>query len=117
MTEREAELEKELALLTEHKQKLDKEIDLLKLEKQCLHNLLNTNLKFLEGIKPIYVWHHVKRNNTTVKFLNGSTTTVHKGNGEEDCLETAIVYAIVKHIFGKKEIQRLAKLTKEINND
>ena len=114
MTEKEAELEKELALLTEHKNKLDKEINELKttinLLKNCLKKCFNSKLHE----KPIYVWHTKKRNNTTIKFMDGSVTTVKKAKGEKDCLETAIVYALVKHKYGKKTLEKLVSSTKEV---
>lgn len=76
----------------------DKDSKILELENKLdqLRTMVVANDYFKASITPIKVYHHKKRGNTTVKFLDGTSVTVHKMKEDADCLETAIVYAIFK---------------------
>lgn len=63
--------------------------------------------EFLSSITPVKVYHHKERKNTTVKFLDNSSVTVHLMQGDKNSLETAIAYALVKKIYPKKLIEKL----------
>ena len=72
---------------------------------------------FTASITPVQVYHNKKRDNTTVKFMDGKSITVHKTKGDKDCLETAIVYAIYKKLYTKKLLELLVKTVKETGGD
>lgn len=62
-----------------------------------------------------YMFHKKSKNNTSIKFMDGKTITVHKAEDDEDSLETAVAYAIaIKVVGGKSKLQRLVKLVKEV---
>jgi len=69
---------------------------------------------FLESITPVQVYKCSFRRSTTVKFLDGSSVTVHRMKGDKDCLETAIVYALFKKVYPKKLLVNLVKNTVKV---
>ena len=97
--------------MTEREAELEKEIEKLKIENVTLKNKIM--IKLLHDT-PVFVWHTKARDNTTIKFASGETITVHRAKGEVDSLETAIVYALAKHKYTKKIIDKLIKETKEV---
>jgi len=72
---------------------------------------------FTASITPTQVYHNKKRGNTTVKFMDGKSVTVHKMKNDKDCLETAIVYAIYKKLYSKKLLELLVKTVKETGGE
>ena len=63
--------------------------------------------KTLKGLMPVKVYYSKKRKNTTVIFADGKSVTVHKMEGDKDCLETAIVYALFKRNYPKEILKNL----------
>ena len=70
-------------------------------------------LKFISHTVPVKVYRCERRRNTTVIFEDGSSTTVKRKSGEKDCIETAIAYAIMKHLFEPQFINKLIKEKEE----
>ena len=102
--------------LISENEKLKQENKMLKIELNAANvrveitrDLIKDHQSFLESKIPTRVYRHKKRGNTTVVFKDGSSETVHLKQGEEDCLETAIIYALVKHSYKKSEIEKLMK--------
>lgn len=60
-----------------------------------------------EHIHPVKVYRTKSRGNTTVIFLDGSSETVKLKKGEKDCLDTAIAYALMKHVYPKNVVKKL----------
>lgn len=58
---------------------------------------------------PVKIMYHKSRRNTTVKFMDGSSVTVKLKKGERHCLETALAYALMKHIYPTSLIKLLIK--------
>ena len=87
------ELKKELSVANERSKEKDRTI----LE---VH-------KYIASITPVKVYHHRKRRNTTVVFLDGNSVTVTRAKGDKNCLETAIVYALFKKNYPKKLLENL----------
>lgn len=75
--------------------------------------VLNLHKEF-NNLTPVKVYHSKKRN-TTIKFKSGKSVTVKRMKGETDCLETAIVYAIVKNMYPKSMLKKLMKDVEEVN--
>lgn len=62
---------------------------------------------------PVKVYTHKKRRNTTVVFLDGSSVTVKRKQGEKDCIETAIAYCLLKQCLTQSEIKKLVNEREE----
>lgn len=69
--------------------------------------------EILDHGKPVQVFYHKGRRNTTVKFADGTCTTVKLKKGEKHCIETAIAYAIVKQTFETSYLKKLVREVKE----
>lgn len=100
--------------------KLDKQVKELTEENKTLRRDLLVEHNKFESIKksvsaltaemtPVKVYHHKGRDNTTVRFLDGKSVTVHRMKGDKDSLETAIVYAIFKKVYPKTLLESLVK--------
>ena len=82
-----------------------------------LYKIIKNHSKFSESITPTQVYHNKKRGNTTVKFLDGSSVTVKLMKGDQDSIETAVVYALCKKIYTKKMLQLLVNNVKETGEE
>ena len=84
----------------------EKEIRLVNLEK--MNKILSVQCAALEKfelhVRVKEVFHHKKRGNTTVVFLDGSSETVKRRKGDKDCIHTAVAYALAKHIYNLNKI-------------
>lgn len=84
----------------------EKEIRLVNLEN--MNKLLMKQNSLLEDFQKhthvVAAYHHKKRGNTTVVFLDGSSETVKRRKGDKDCIHTAIAYALAKHIYNLNKI-------------
>ena len=69
--------------------------------------------KELDHSIPVKLYHCKRRGNTTIKFKDGSSVTVKKKANEKDCIDTAIAYAILKHLYPKSVINNLKKEMEE----
>lgn len=103
---------------------LQSQIDVLSSEladaKEQLNNAYQEKISFDEMLKsmvPVKVYQHKNRHNTTVKFWNGDCVTVHLIDGDEDCLETAIAFALIKKLYPRKLIKNLVKDAEIIENE
>lgn len=83
----------------------------------CVEYTLLSNK--INGSIPVKVYHHKKRENTTVKFLDGTSITVKRMKGDKDCLETAIVYALFKKNYAdpNKLLKELVKNVEEVGEE
>lgn len=96
----------------EIKSKRENAESLLNFTCEAYNNLVSDHRKLIQqvnGCKPVKVYHHRKRRNTTVKFADGSSVTVTRAKGDKDCLETAIVYALFKKNYDKKILEELVE--------
>lgn len=93
------------------KQIADNATDMLKMCNRidALEVFKKENTEFVKSISPVQVLHNKDRNNTTVKFLDGSSITVKKRKEDKDCLETAIVWAVFKKIYDIRTLKLLVK--------
>ncbi len=98
-----------------------KKLEIIELEIKRLESvnkaqklIVQEAINIRDNIRPCIVYHSKKRNNTTIKFADGSSITVKKQKGEVDCLETAVAYALVKQVYGKSYLERLVKDIKEV---
>ena len=70
-----------------------------------------TMCKYYEGafehIHPVKVFYSPLRGNTTIIFKDGSCERVKLKEGEDDCIDTAIAYALVKHVYPKEVLKKL----------
>lgn len=66
-----------------------------------------------EMMIPVKVYTHKKRRNTTVVFLDGSSITVKRKQGEKDCIETAIAYCMLKQCLTALDIKKLVNEREE----
>ena len=86
--------------------KQSKEIEMLKLRvklyKDCGKMMI-----------PIKDYTHKKRRNTTVVFMDGSSITVKRKQGEKDCIETAIAYCLLKQCLTPADIKKLVNEREE----
>ena len=90
-----------------------KTIARLTVEKQALAELVEKYENLCKMVIPNKVYTHKNRKNTTVKFLDGSQQTVTRRAGEQDCIETAIAYCILKQILTAKEVKKLVEEREE----
>ena len=78
---------------------------------------LKLDLKILKDsmkhCHPTRLIHTKSRGNTTIIFHDGSSETVHLKEGEKDCLDTAVAYALMKHSYPKDIIRKLIKRVEE----
>ena len=93
----------------------EKEYRKLVMKNKELDALLQEYDKILKDTMPIQVYHCKQRGTTSIKFLSGNSVTVRLKKGEEDNLETAITYALVKHLFKPTIIRDLMKKCKEVD--
>lgn len=97
----------------------DKDSRILELEERTdkLLKMREGYQEFLRSVTPVQVYHHKDRKNTTVKFLDGTSVTVHLMDGDEDSIETAIAYALVKKMWPKVLFKNLVKTVKEVGEE
>ena len=98
----------------EEVKKLIEENQQLKVRNEFLEKVTEAYDGFTSSITPVQVYRCKTRGNTTVKFLDGSSVTVHKMKGDKDCLETAIVYALFKKVYPKRLLTNLVETTKKV---
>ena len=79
----------------------------LALEKEKLKRKIEKMEEIQNMIIPNKVYRHKKRRNTTVKFLDGSQQTVTRRRGEQDCIETAIAYCVLKQLMPASDLRKL----------
>lgn len=99
----------ELRSIANNCEKLLEENKELRNKVELLEKIVNGSVGFMDSITPVKVYRCKSRGNTTVKFLDGSSVTVHKMKGDKDSLETAIVYALYKKIYPKKLLTNLVE--------
>lgn len=104
----------------EYIKSLEKMIDELKekndfLTGEILHNheTINMLTDSHRHIHPTRLIHTKSRGNTTIIFHDGSSETVHLKKGEKDSLDTAVAYALIKHVYPKAVIKDLIKRVEE----
>ena len=108
-------LEEGINQLLKERNDLEFENEQLKKWVEFLEKRLHKHIMFKLGVTPVQVYHCKTRGNTTVKFLDGKSVTVHKMKGDKDCIETAIAYALAKHYISSSGIKRLVKNLKEVD--
>ena len=106
LSEEVRELEKDL----EFKQK---ECDSLKEELARSKRILSKYEELSKSMIPVKIYTHKARRHTTVKFLDNSQQTVTRIKGEKDCIETAIVYAVLKQLLRGQDLKKLIKEREE----
>ena len=99
---------------------LEKRINKLEEENSDLKCELTRKIRTIEladdsykHIHPTRLIHTKSRGNTSVIFYDGSSETVHLKKGEKDCLDTAVAYALIKHVYPKNVIKELIKKVEE----
>ncbi len=111
--------------MKEYLEKINAEIEKLEARNDYLERLLKDKEKTLDCYRQEYrkfenvemnmtvsaIYHHKQRNNTTIVFADGSSETVHLKKGDKNCLETAIAWALMKHIYN---INKLVKAVQEV---
>ena len=107
------DIAEQVKCLENERNKLANENVLLKNSLTITNNKLDEAKDFIRGTRPVKVYHHAKRRNTTLKFADGECVTVKLKKGEKHCIETAIVYAIAKKIYEKGFIKHLVETVEE----
>ena len=97
---------KKLVEENEHlKEKLAYKEELL----ECYSDSFLEYQKLCDSLTAVAIFHHKKRGNTTIKFKDKSTVTVKKKRGDKDCLDTAIAWALAKHIYRISELKKIVQ--------
>ena len=104
------QLKKRVKELEKHNNDLSEEIERWK-------NNYRKSLEYFNTITPVKVYHSKKKGNTTVKFADGRSVTVHRMKRDKDCLETAIVYALFKRNYPKRLLNQLVSEVTETEED
>lgn len=101
-------------MLLEEIKKYDEELE--KARDSARHALSERDKAYLERdafrrmfdhIHPVKIYKTDSRGNTTIMFEDGSCETVKRKKGEKDCLDTAIAYALMKHVYPKHILKHL----------
>ena len=97
-------------------EKLTRENKVLKEERDGLGERLNIQDKVIKELFSALrsfdvdaIYYHKQRGNTTVKFKDGSSITVHLKKGDKNCLETAIAWALMKHNYNINGLMKIVQ--------
>ena len=104
------QLKQRIKDLEKYNNDLSEDLESLKQEHKEMVN-------YFSSITPVQVYHSKKRGNTTVKFGDGRSVTVHRMKRDKDCLETAIVYALFKINYPKRLLSQLVSEVTETEED
>lgn len=101
--------------LIQENKRLREEVKRLREIEKSYSDYVEYETKCMSNATPRKVYHSKSRGNTTIVFDDGSSEKVTLMKGEPDCLDTAVAYALMKHMYPKWLIKNLLKNAKEVD--